>query len=305
MIADYAKMIKMRGFEKKPDGQLLKQLLELQGPMGLAYERSVGFNKDFHCHDRLMIVCPRGGSRMKVSHQGTKESYVVDSSCILTVPPLIQHDDLGLTTVYDTLALFPSDVYVDQAISESRLSPHEKRKLLTVCHRVRRSQWLDELISRYFFKRVIKLNSTGEEIIFLEKQIINELLQLIFESKFKKFTKDLFSNSESDSESRALTALKYIESNLFENLNNEKIAAHVKISVPTLLRIFKKEYKQSPYSFIKKRRLDEAHALLKSGDYSVSDVAILVGYEDFSAFSRAFKVTFDCAPSQVVARSRK
>ena len=49
-----------KGFERAPEGHLLDQLVDLSGPMGIAHERSVGFHKDFHRHDRPMIVAPRG-----------------------------------------------------------------------------------------------------------------------------------------------------------------------------------------------------------------------------------------------------
>ena len=39
-----------RGFESAPHGHLLDQIVDLSGPMGIAYERSVGFYKDVHTH---------------------------------------------------------------------------------------------------------------------------------------------------------------------------------------------------------------------------------------------------------------
>src|SRR5438552_2025409 len=38
--------------------------------MGIAYERSVGFHKDFHAHDRPMILLPRGACVITVRTAG-------------------------------------------------------------------------------------------------------------------------------------------------------------------------------------------------------------------------------------------
>lgn len=50
--------VKSKGFEKPPHGSLLDQVIEIEGNLGVAYERSCEFYKDFHMHDRLMFVCP-------------------------------------------------------------------------------------------------------------------------------------------------------------------------------------------------------------------------------------------------------
>jgi transcriptional regulator GlxA family with amidase domain len=94
-------------------------------------------------------------------------------------------------------------------------------------------------------------------------------------------------------------AIRFIEANLFEELKLEDIAKRSGASVSTLLRRFKEEVHTTPYTYIKNRRLEEAHRLLANSDHAVSDVAILVGYENFGAFSEAFKEKFGHAPSKL------
>ncbi|MBY0384953.1 helix-turn-helix transcriptional regulator, partial [bacterium] len=53
----------------------------------------------------------------------------------------------------------------------------------------------------------------------------------------------------------------------------------------------------TPYVYIKNRRLEESLRLLKSGQHTVADVALLVGYESFGAFSEAFKEKYGSSPS--------
>ena len=52
-----------------------------------------------------------------------------------------------------------------------------------------------------------------------------------------------------------------------------------------------------PYGYIKARRLEEGRRLIEAGTHPVGDVALLVGYENFGAFSTAFKAHFGRSPS--------
>ena len=47
------------------------------------------------------------------------------------------------------------------------------------------------------------------------------------------------------------------------------------------------------------RRLDESLLLLKSKRYAVGEVATMVGYKNFAAFSQAFRARFGVKPSDV------
>jgi AraC-like DNA-binding protein len=54
---------------------------------------------------------------------------------------------------------------------------------------------------------------------------------------------------------------------------------------------------------LRDRRLEEAMSLIKSLRYSVGQVSDILGYENPSAFSAAFKKQFGISPSDVVAKS--
>ncbi len=97
-----------RGFESAPHGHLLDQIVDLSGPMGIAYERSVGFYKDAHTHDRPMLVMPRGSCVVKVRTGGSRSSYEIDQASVLIVPRGLAHEDEGVTSIFDTVALYPS-----------------------------------------------------------------------------------------------------------------------------------------------------------------------------------------------------
>src|ERR1044071_7477450 len=104
-----------KGFELSPQGCLLEQVVDLSGETGFAYERSCQFYKDFHVHDRLMLIFPRGSSAMEVRTRRPARTYTVDSETILIVPKGLEHDDEGASSIYDTMALYPSDSLLSRA----------------------------------------------------------------------------------------------------------------------------------------------------------------------------------------------
>jgi AraC-like DNA-binding protein len=78
-------------------------------------------------------------------------------------------------------------------------------------------------------------------------------------------------------------------------------ARALNISKSTLKRRLR-ENEQTFRSILNQVRADLAERYLKSQDYSVTEIAFLLGYNDASAFSRAFKSWFGHTPSQARAR---
>jgi AraC-like DNA-binding protein len=46
------------------------------------------------------------------------------------------------------------------------------------------------------------------------------------------------------------------------------------------------------------KRMEAAKLLLRENRHSISEIADIVGYEDHSAFSRAFRRLNDCSPKE-------
>ena len=124
---------------------------------------------------------------------------------------------------------------------------------------------------------------------------------LVTEAQKQVFLTQLRSAEELDCTSDSLhvykKAVDAIESNLFSPLEIKHLAKVVGASPTTLMRHFKMRANETVYSYIKRRRLDEAMELLKSGSHSIAEVASLVGYENFGSFSEAFKSQFHRPPS--------
>ncbi len=76
----------------------------------------------------------------------------------------------------------------------------------------------------------------------------------------------------------------------------EKLARVALMSKTKLKRIFKRAYRMGVYEYFQKNRINKARELLDSGKYSVCEVGALIGYQNLSNFSNAFKKEFNFLP---------
>jgi AraC-like DNA-binding protein len=283
----------IRGFDFKPLGCLLNQVIDFATQMGLAYERSCEFYKDFHTHDRLMLVFPRGACVMEVRTKNPKQTFKIDSDTFLIVPKDLIHDDEGKSAIYDTLALYPDKRQLDWAAEEVGIKSADLNNFLRFCKKQTSTPWLKQLILEYFTHRILTKDPNPLSLQFFENEILKEILKICFNKKQQ------IANLTGDDSSVASRAIQYIEANLFAPMDLKDLATYCGASISTLTRYFSKETGTTPFAYIKRRRLDEAMKLLKQKKHSVGQVALLVGYENFGAFTDAFKQRFHKPPSKV------
>ena len=71
-----------------------------------------------------------------------------------------------------------------------------------------------------------------------------------------------------------------------------ELARHCHTSESTLLRAFRRDFETTPATYARERRLEASLLLLKSGRYTVTEVAARVGYGSLPAFTIAFRRRF-------------
>lgn len=79
----------------------------------------------------------------------------------------------------------------------------------------------------------------------------------------------------------------------------EQLAYAATMSTAKLKKLFKEVYGTSIYAYYQKQRMAIARDLLLSGDYSVKEVGLKVGYTNLSNFAAAFRKEFDILPSEI------
>ena len=93
-------------------------------------------------------------------------------------------------------------------------------------------------------------------------------------------------------------ACEYIVENCHKNVSLEEVAQTVHLSRFYFSRLFKQEKGCNFVDFISNVRIDRAKLLLKNSDYNVVRIAVEVGYQDASYFSRVFRQATDMTPNQ-------
>ena len=92
-------------------------------------------------------------------------------------------------------------------------------------------------------------------------------------------------------------AIDYIEDNLFDKINHNKIADNLFISEYHFWRIFYAITNYTIKEYVEKRRLSTVLDLIENTDRKLIDIAFDCGYNSPEVFSRAFKKNFGISPS--------
>lgn len=97
--------------------------------------------------------------------------------------------------------------------------------------------------------------------------------------------------------------LKYINSNLCEDLSVEALSQKFYISKYYLMHKFKKETGYTLHNYVNQKRLLMAKDLIKSGEL-ITKVYLQCGFNDYSCFLRSFKSTFSKSPSNFSSKNK-
>lgn len=84
-----------------------------------------------------------------------------------------------------------------------------------------------------------------------------------------------------------------------ESCNVETLCTKINLSRVQLNRKVKAEFNMSPGDLLRKTRMEHAMHLLRTSDFTISEVAYRVGYSNGKYFTRTFKDQFNCTPSEV------
>ena len=106
-------------------------------------------------------------------------------------------------------------------------------------------------------------------------------------------------------ESNGIKSLRYIRDHFSEPVSVAQLAYIENYNVSYFNSWFKRQTGYSPSNYLRHLRIEKAKELLLTTHYSLINIALQVGYNSNSSFTRAFKETEGMSPSHWKQRALK
>ena len=127
---------------------------------------------------------------------------------------------------------------------------------------------------------------TQEELNLWLIRIMSRFTDLVFDLKDVKHVDVI------------MRAVEYIKQNYMKKITLEDVAKYTYLSPSYFSKVFKEEMKQNFNSYLNQVRVEMSKKLLLNEDNSLVDVAIAIGYEDQSYFTKVFKKITGVSPGK-------
>ena len=96
---------------------------------------------------------------------------------------------------------------------------------------------------------------------------------------------------------------EYINAHFRESLSVNGLAQMFFMDRNTMTRQFKRIVGMTPGDYIRRKRLESAHQLIRQG-YSVQHAGFSSGFSDYSAFYRAFRRQYGLSPGELSSSAK-
>ncbi|MEG0075873.1 MAG: helix-turn-helix domain-containing protein [Eubacterium sp.] len=115
------------------------------------------------------------------------------------------------------------------------------------------------------------------------------------------FTKNIFNNIYSGDSYLINQAIEHTKTNYMNKITLQKLANYLHVSDSYLSKLFKAETGISFTQYINEIRINRSKELLQNTNMSIVEVALFVGYEDQSYFTKVFKKIVGITPKKYQA----
>lgn len=105
-----------------------------------------------------------------------------------------------------------------------------------------------------------------------------------------------------DSPKALVRALDFIARNIRRKIGLQQLAEELGMSPVSVIRFFSRHLGTTPGEYIRRKRIETAEELLRSGEYSVKEVAAEMNYSSPQYFAAEFRKLRGCAPGAAVKR---
>ena len=92
--------------------------------------------------------------------------------------------------------------------------------------------------------------------------------------------------------------LNYLNTHFDSVISLQQLADHVHLSREVCCRIFKKMTGKTITAYLEEYRVKKSISLVQSGQYSMTQISVMVGFSNASRFASGFRKYFGCNPSE-------
>lgn len=154
----------------------------------------------------------------------------------------------------------------------------------------------------YLMKNFVNETSTmtpymDSLLLCLFQEIIIRLLQSEFleTEKSKKPVTDARQHYHNELLEQILT---YIDDTIYEPITVGEICQKFSMSRSSLQILFNENLNQTPKKYINELKLEKSRQMIGEGRYTISEIALMLGFNSIHYFSRAFTQKYNMAPTE-------
>lgn len=92
--------------------------------------------------------------------------------------------------------------------------------------------------------------------------------------------------------------INYIDKNYFEEVNLNKLSREFGVEYSYLSKMFRQMTGENLILYLSRKRIEKAVELMRSRDSNLTEIAFMVGYDDYTYFSRVFKKKMGRSPRE-------
>lgn len=250
----------------------------------------------WHWHPEIEITLVTKGQMLyKINNDSFKlqqGQMLFGNSSTLHAGYMLQNEDCE----YISITFEPKLIYgyINSSIYVKYVKPIIQNFFLSAIHFDFSSAWHEEAV--FIIKKIIDIESKKEEAYELEIVfLLTQFWRLLF---LNNNMIPVTNVSDKENYARIRLIISYIEEHYMEQMTLEEIAQLIHICRSECSRLFKKYMNISLFEFISRYRIEKSIDYLNNTNYSISEIASAVGYNDSNYYAKIFRKIKGCSPRQ-------
>ena len=196
--------------------------------------------------------------------------------------------------------IFPLKYDYITVMTDDNILLGEIDEIIASCHEARERVTRDEHIRRLVARAINEINAPDRFTDTVMESLINQILISVirdYKSRIPNFEVD----NVNDAELLCLRLMNYIDNHIYTIKNLKELTDISNYSYNYMSNLFKRVTSDTLMNYYQNRRLETAMLLLQSGQFSVTQIAVMLNYSSIYSFSLAFKRRYGYSPSAMKA----